>query len=120
MPAKIGRQDTSANSPTRKRAESLLEKVGLKERMLFHTKLLSGGEKQRVAIARALCNDPDIIFADEPSGNLDKETSQMIHSLLLEFVKEHHKALVLVTHDESLAQLCDKQYILRNGLLFEK
>jgi len=117
MPARIARADLSAQSPARRRATELLELVGLESRAHFNTKLLSGGEKQRVAIARALCNNPDILFADEPSGNLDKQTSQAIHELLLNFAKKENKALILVTHDLDLARLCDKRYILEAGHL---
>lgn len=114
MPARIARQ--KVNRETQQKGLYLLEKVGLADRAHFHTKLLSGGEKQRVALARALCNDPQIIFADEPSGNLDGQTAQAIHDLLLAFVEEG-KALILVTHDWKLAQLCTKQYELKNGVL---
>lgn len=117
MPARIGRQQTEKGSVAYKRGCELLEKVGLSQRMHYHTKLLSGGEKQRVAIARALCNDPDIILADEPSGNLDRETAAIIHKLLLDFAKGG-KSVIIVTHDQSLAALCDKSYILHHGLLY--
>jgi lipoprotein-releasing system ATP-binding protein len=117
MPALIARQNTSKGTASHDHALHLLELVGLKDRMHFNTKLLSGGEKQRVAIARALCNDPDLIFADEPSGNLDKQTSVAIHELLLGFAKEHSKSIILVTHDKDLANLCDKRYVLHEGLL---
>lgn len=117
MPARIGRQSVAKGSHAYKHACDLLDYVGLSHRMQFDTKRLSGGEKQRVAIARALCNNPDIILADEPSGNLDKQTSLIIHDLLLEFAKERGKALIIVTHDHSLANLCDKQYMLQNGHL---
>lgn len=117
MPARIGRKDVSRGSPSYKHACDLLDIVGLSSRAHFHTKLLSGGEKQRVAIARALCNDPDIIFADEPTGNLDKQTSSGIQSLLLNFAKERKKSLVVVTHDQDLANLCDHCYKLRDGVL---
>lgn len=117
MPAKIGRQSTSAGSPAYKRALDLLNTVGLSDRAHFNTKLLSGGEKQRVSIARALCNDPNILFADEPSGNLDKETAARIHDLLIRFAKEHNKSLIVVTHDDNLANLTDTRYSLVNGQL---
>lgn len=117
MPAKIGRKETAPGSETYKHAAELLDLVGLSDRASFNTKLLSGGEKQRVAIARALCNNPDIIFADEPSGNLDKVTAQSIHELLLGFARQKNKALIIVTHDESLATLCDTQYVMENGVL---
>lgn len=87
------------------------------DRAHFNAKLLSGGEKQRVALARALCNDPDILFADEPSGNLDKQTAQDIHQLLLNFAHEKRKALIIVTHDPALANLCAKKYQLEQGHL---
>lgn len=117
MPARIGRQSISLGSPAYSRACDLLEKVGLSGRAHFYTKLLSGGEKQRVAIARALCNDPDIILADEPSGNLDKQTASSIHSLLLNFAREGKKSVILVTHDPELAHLCETRYVLSQGVL---
>ena len=116
-PAKIARENTSKDSLYYDRAMNLLEEVGLKDRAHFHTKLLSGGEKQRIAIARALCNDPDILFADEPSGNLDQQTSALIHDLLLGFVKKGNKTLIIVTHNQTLASLCDKRYTLHKGHL---
>lgn len=119
MPAKIARVPTASRSPAYLRACGLLEHVGLGNRKHFSTKLLSGGEKQRVAIARALCNDPDIILADEPSGNLDRQTSLQIHDLLLDFSHTHHKTLIVVTHDQELAQLCKRRYNLINGQLVE-
>lgn len=117
MPALIAGNPIHKRSAAYKRAMSLLEKVGVKERAHFSTKLLSGGEKQRVALARALCNDPEILLADEPSGNLDHETSQLIHTLLVDFVKETGKSLLVVTHDQTLATLCDQTYILCDGKL---
>lgn len=118
MPAKIGRQSTRKGSTAYERALYLLEKVGLTPRAGHHTKFLSGGEKQRVAIARALCNDPDILFADEPSGNLDKETSEMIHSLLIDFATNHSgKALVVVTHNPDLAAMCQSEYNIFEGAI---
>jgi len=117
MPASIARSNISPGSPAYNRACQLLEKVGLDSRKHFNTKLLSGGEKQRVAIARALCNDPDILFADEPSGNLDKQTSQYIHELLLDFAHNQGKALILVTHDADLAAMCSRRFRLCEGIL---
>lgn len=117
MPAKIARKSTSSMSPAYIHAEKLLHQVGLGDRMHHFGKQLSGGEKQRAAIARALCNDPDILFADEPSGNLDRNTAQGIHDLLLSFAKEQQKSLIIVTHDQELAALCDKTYVLKNGAL---
>ncbi len=117
MPAKIARQAVGSGSPMRNRAYSLLEQVGLLDRAHYHTKFLSGGEKQRAALARAMCNDPSLLFADEPSGNLDSETASLIHSILLDFAKQPSKSLLLVTHDRELANLCNRQFELRNGLL---
>lgn len=117
MPARIARCDVSPGSGAYRRAIELLERVGLGDRIDFLAKLLSGGEKQRVALARALCNNPDIIFADEPSGNLDAYTSQTIHTLLMEFASQGDKALVIVTHNAELAALCSTQYQLESGHL---
>lgn len=117
IPAKIARLNSSAFKKAQARACDLLEHVGLKDRLYFNTKLLSGGEKQRVAIARAVCNDPDIIFADEPSGNLDKETSHHIHQLLLDLSNSQRKTLIIVTHDPELAKMCNLRYTLVNGQL---
>lgn len=117
MPARISRESVGKGSKKYRDGLDLLEQVGLKDRAYFHTKLLSGGEKQRVAIARALCNDPDIIFADEPSGNLDKQTSHDIHSLLLGYAHRSGKSVVIVTHDQHLAGMCSRRFILGNGQL---
>ena len=117
MPARIGRKKITKNSPVYQRALDLIKEVDLEDRACFPVKLLSGGEKQRVAIARALCNDPDLILADEPSGNLDFKNSSHIHELLFTSVKKRNKALIVVTHDKELANKCDKIYILKNGKL---
>ncbi|MCB1113198.1 MAG: ABC transporter ATP-binding protein [Chlamydiia bacterium] len=114
MPARIGRKDFSQ---AKQKALEMLELVGLKERAHHFAKQLSGGEKQRVSIARAFFNDPDIILADEPTGNLDKATAEAIHTLLLNFAHDQNKALLLVTHDPELARLCKKQYTLSGGCL---
>jgi lipoprotein-releasing system ATP-binding protein len=117
MPAKIGRHATHEGSEMYLRAVELLEHVGLSDRTHYNTKLLSGGEKQRVAIARAFCNNPDLIFADEPTGNLDLQTATPIHSMLIDYAKQHGHGIVVVTHDPSLAALCDQQYQLTDGIL---
>ena len=119
MPARIGRHKTCQGSAMYERACELLDHVGLGNRKHFSTKLLSGGEKQRVAIARALCNNPEIIFADEPSGNLDRQTSRQIHDLLINFANQHNKTLIVVTHDIELANLCSQVYHLREGQLIQ-
>lgn len=117
MPAKIAREPTGKNSLASIRTLQLLEEVGLTKLAFSPAKLLSGGEKQRVAIARALCNDPDLILADEPSGNLDEENSEKIHDLLLSCTKKWNKTVIIVTHDETLAAQSDRRFILKNGLL---
>lgn len=117
MPAKIARHNTSRKSLAYARACELLDYVGLSHRTEFNTKLLSGGEKQRVAIARALCNNPQIILADEPSGNLDKQTSDQIHKLLIDLAHIYGKTLIIVTHNSDLAALCTHKYTLTNGQL---
>jgi len=119
MPARIARKSIGEGSQAKQRGLALLDQVGLADRAHFHTKLLSGGEKQRVALARAMCNDPCLILADEPSGNLDSHTALIIHDILLNFAKHEKKALLLVTHDRELAQLCSRRYELRNGILIE-
>lgn len=117
MPAYIARQNINKGSHAYKKALLLLKEVGLEKRSFYLTKNLSGGEKQRAAIARAFCNDPDIILADEPSGNLDHENSKIIHSLLLDSVKKFNKSFIVATHDKELATLCDQIYILEDGIL---
>lgn len=102
LPSKI------AGEADEKRALMLLDKVGLTERAHFQAKVLSGGEKQRVAIARALMNDPQILLADEPTGNLDSHTSSQIQDLLLTLCREMQKSLIVATHDEGLALKCDR------------
>ena len=119
MPARIARKPHHRGSEAERRAWQLLEQVGLADRAHFHTKFLSGGEKQRVALARAMCNDPSLILADEPSGNLDSQTAQLIHEILISFARSPTKALLLVTHDRELAKICSKRYELRSGCLYE-
>ena len=101
----------------KKRTNDLLKLVGVHNRKNQLALKLSGGEKQRVAIARALANSPKLILADEPSGNLDNENSKAIHKLLIEFAKKENKALIVATHDQSLASLCDRVYKLEDGVL---
>lgn len=101
------------------KALNLLQKVGLAERAQQTPKVLSGGEQQRVAIARALVSEPKIIFADEPTGNLDAATAHEIEQLLFSLNRELGTTLVLVTHDPKLAQQCQRHYELLNGQLIE-
>jgi putative ABC transport system ATP-binding protein len=96
-----------------------LAKVGLSERVQHYPKQLSGGEQQRVAIARAFATQPAILFADEPTGNLDKATGQVIIELLFKMNVEAGTTLVLVTHDVDLANRCQRQLKLENGILTE-
>lgn len=96
-----------------------LNKVGLGERLRHYPKQLSGGEQQRVAIARAFATQPAILFADEPTGNLDHATGQMIIELLFKMNAEAGTTLVLVTHDIQLANRCQRQLKLENGVLIE-
>ena len=99
----------------RERAASLLAEVGLSERVSHKPSQLSGGEQQRVAIARALVNNPAVLFADEPSGNLDSATKQEIHKLFFDMRERHGQTIVIVTHDPDLAALCDRSLTMRDG-----
>jgi putative ABC transport system ATP-binding protein len=99
--------------------KELLAKVGLSERAGHYPSQLSGGEQQRVALARAFANQPSILFADEPTGNLDDETGTKIEQLLFDLNKEQGTALVIVTHDLELAQKTDKSIRLRSGKIEE-
>lgn len=112
IPALIaGRTEKEA----KKKAAELLEKVGLADRAEHKPAQLSGGEQQRVAIARALINAPDVLLADEPTGNLDSNTKQDIHNLLFELRKSLGQSIVIVTHDKELAQLCDRSLEMKDG-----
>ena len=101
----------------RERARHLLERVGLGQRLTHSPRQLSGGEQQRVAIARAFAAEPDVLFADEPTGNLDSHTGERISDLLFELNKESGTTLVLVTHDERLAHRCRRLIRLEAGLM---
>lgn len=102
----------------RERAEMLLEKVGLKERMHHQPNELSGGQRQRVAIARSLANNPAIILADEPTGNLDTKSGDEIMALFKE-LNEEGKTIVLVTHEPEIAEKCKRIIVVRDGLVVE-
>jgi putative ABC transport system ATP-binding protein len=99
----------------RRRALELLDRVGLAGRASHYPRQLSGGEQQRVALARAFAGDPSILFADEPTGNLDRATGARVIELLFELNRERHTTLVLVTHDEALATRCDRRIRLDGG-----
>ena len=104
-------------SEIEKEAKELLEIVGLAERMKHKPNQLSGGEKQRVAIARAMINKPKLILADEPTGNLDEDTGEMIFSLFRKINKERNQSIVVVTHARDLSQITDRQIYLKRGVL---
>ncbi len=102
------------------KAKSLLNDVGLSDRMTHLPSELSGGERQRVAVARSLVNDPELILADEPTGNLDPQNALLIGDLLFSMADRHHKTLILVTHDMNLASKGDVRYFIQDGLLKEE
>jgi putative ABC transport system ATP-binding protein len=104
----------------RRRATELLEQMGIEGRLLkARTNKISGGESQRVAIARALANDPDIILADEPTGNLDTTTGQMVIDILSALAHDNGKCVLMVTHDESILEVSDKAFHMSDGKLSE-
>lgn len=100
-------------------AQSALARVGLEDRMIHYPKQLSGGEQQRTALARAFVTAPDILFADEPTGNLDNKTGGRIADLLFEMNDENHTTLVLVTHNRNLADRCRRILTMDNGMIFD-
>lgn len=106
-------------SENRERAKHLLKSVGLEQRMSHSPSQLSGGEQQRVALARAFMIQPRILFADEPTGNLDEHTAAKVVELLFELNKQHGTTLVLVTHDRKLANQCDRCLVMKAGKLEE-
>lgn len=105
---------------TRKRlATEALRTVGLSDRLKFKANDLSGGQKQRVCIARAIVNHPEVLFADEPTGNLDSATGEKVIKLLFDLNRKQGVTLIIVTHDEDLAQLCDRQIRISDGKIIE-
>lgn len=112
IPAMIG---GASQKEAKAKAKQLLEKVGLADRRSHKPSELSGGEQQRVAIARALVNEPAVLFADEPTGNLDSATKQEIHRLLFELRDSLGQTIVIVTHDPELAALCDRCLTMKDG-----
>ena len=100
-----------------KRAKQLLELLGLGDRLTHKPNQLSGGEQQRVAVARALINNPALIFADEPSGNLDSTNARELHELFLKLRNEFQQTFVIVTHNEDLAALSDRRLLMKDGLI---
>ena len=113
LPAMTQRSGKDAKA----RARELLDEVGLSDRIGHRPRELSGGEQQRVAIARALMNDPDVIFADEPTGNLDSKTGEKVLHYLFQLVEARRHSLVLVTHSQEVASRCSRELFLKDGLL---
>ncbi|MBQ7222340.1 MAG: ABC transporter ATP-binding protein [Bacteroidales bacterium] len=114
IPAMIAAEESPAQY--RQRAKTLLEELGLGERLDHKPAELSGGEQQRVAVARALINNPSVIFADEPSGNLDSKTKEELHKLFFDIRDRHKVTFVIVTHDKDLAAMSDRTLEMRDGL----
>ena len=110
FPAEIKRDPAA-----RDKAADLLKRVGMQKRSTNYPHQLSGGEMQRVAMCRAVINNPKIIFADEPTGNLDSENGKAVLELLLEFQKEHQTTLILVTHSVDIARISDRMIVLKDG-----
>ena len=104
----------------RERAAFLLDAVGLGDKITRPSRHLSGGEQQRVAIARALANDPQVILADEPTGNLDTANSNRVFSLLTDLVRRQDKALLLVTHNPAIAEACDWVHTMKDGTIINQ
>ena len=102
------------------RAFELLEFIHLKERAHHKPAALSGGEQQRVAVARALMNNPSVVFADEPSGNLDSAASEALHRLFFDLRNDFGQTFVIVTHNKTLAVMADRQFFIKDGVLFKE
>ena len=116
LPARIGGKN---KAEAERKAEQLLDLLGLKKRMEHYPSEMSGGERQRVAIARALVQEPEILFADEPSGNLDSENGRVIQDLFFQLQKDLGLTLVVVTHDQEFANRFPKLYKLKNGIFID-
>lgn len=114
MPALIGGKGMEES---KERAKQLLDKLGLRDRESHQPSALSGGEQQRVAVARALMNKPDIIFADEPSGNLDSKNAAELHQLFFDLRDEFGQTFVIVTHNTLLAEMADRSIVMADGSL---
>jgi lipoprotein-releasing system ATP-binding protein len=114
LPALLGNRSKTASL---KKAQELLEYLGMGSRLHHKPSELSGGEQQRVAVARSLINDPSIIFADEPSGNLDSANSRELHELFFKLKDEMQQTFVIVTHNRELAAMSDRVLEMRDGLI---
>lgn len=112
-----GRILGTSEKECKERAAMLLETVGLKDRLKHLPRELSGGERQRVAIARALMNHPDLVLADEPSGNLDEANSAMLNELIGELNEKFNQAFLIVTHDEKLASFAKRRVVMHGGII---
>ena len=108
-----------SKSQAEKRAATLLDKLGLSSRVYHKPSQLSGGEQQRVAVARALVNNPALILADEPSGNLDSANARDLHELFINLRNEFNQTFIIVTHNEDLAALSDRKVIMKDGLIVQ-
>lgn len=113
IPALIG---GASEKEAKAKAEALLDDLGLGQRLKHKPSELSGGEQQRVAIARALINNPAVLFADEPSGNLDSATKDDLHRLFFRLRARYGQTIIIVTHDPELAQMCDRTLFMKDGL----
>ena len=109
--------ELAGENDCRARAAAILEEVGLADRYDHYPAQMSGGEQQRVALARAMVADPPVLFADEPTGNLDQATGESIMQLILNLAKNRQSTLFLITHDRALAERCDRTLTMRDGLL---
>ncbi len=110
----------ATRSEAERKGELLLEQVGLRDRKSHRPRQLSGGEQQRVAVARALANDPEIVLADEPSGNLDTDTGRMLHGLLFRLNADNHVTFLIATHNRTLADRCDRRLEIVDGKIHEQ
>lgn len=119
LPLEINQESSLSIAEIRKKANAALEQVGLADRVSHLPTQLSGGEQQRVALARAFVTHPKVLFADEPTGNLDSKTGEEIVELLFNLQKENNTTLVLVTHDNMLAKQCETHYKLEKGQLVD-
>ena len=114
IPAFIAKKEKSA---TEKKAKEILSFLGLSDRLNHKPNELSGGEQQRVAVARALINDPSIILADEPSGNLDSSSAENLHKLFFELRDKFNQTFIIVTHNAELANMADRKLVMKDGII---